>query len=453
VKTTVFEYLNTPSIILDTMRTHYSNELTLEDEGKDIELAGWVHDIRDLGKLKFLLVRDRGGIIQITAKKGETSDEIIDSIKGLSKETVIKVSGTVKSNDRAPNGLEINPKIIQTIAESITPLPLDVTGKVDADIDTRINNRFMDVRKPEVQAVFKIRAKIQEAYREFFLDRGFYEINPPTIIAAASEGGTNLFPITYFEREAFLAQSPQLYKQMMMCTGLDRIFITQPVFRAEPHNTPRHLNEIFQMDIEKAFIEDEEGVIEELEGVVQYIMKKVVEECDAELELLDRKTDVTIPKLPFKRVTYDECIDIVSKHDIKLEWGDDLTPEAEKTLNKVMKNQPFLIKHWPTAIRAFYSRPLDDRPEVCGAFDLDYMGMEMSSGAQRIHDHDQLVEALKKKDLDPDNFEFYLKAFRYGMPPHGGWSIGAERIAQAITGMKNIREVVLYPRDRTRVEP
>ncbi|MFH1403841.1 MAG: aspartate--tRNA(Asn) ligase [Candidatus Altiarchaeota archaeon] len=434
------------------MRTHYSNEITNGLDGKDVQVAGWVHDVRDLGKLKFLLIRDRGGVLQVTAKDGETPAEVMESINKLNKEAVVSVKGKVLVNNKAPRGFELKPDVVTLIADSVSPLPLDVTGKVDADLDTRLNNRFMDVRKPEVQAIFKIRAKIQEAYREFFINRGFIEINPPTVIAAASEGGTNLFPITYFEREAFLAQSPQLYKQMMMCTGLDKVFIMQPVFRAEPHNTPRHLNEILQMDVEKAFIKDEEGVLEELEGVVNHIMKRVCGECSEELKTLGREEEVVVPGLPFKRLTYDEVIDTLNENNIKIEWGEDIPPEGEKKLNELL-NEPFIIKHWPTKIRAFYSRPLDDRPEVCGAFDLDYMGMEMSSGAQRIHDHDQLVEALKRKGLNPENFEFYLKAFRYGMPPHGGWSIGAERITQAITGVKNIRECVLYPRDRTRVEP
>ena len=420
-------------------------------DGKSVVLAGWVHEFRDLGSLKFVLLRDRGGIAQVIAKKGVVEDGIIEQMSKLSKESVIQVEGVVKSNSKAPKGVEVIPSKISVIAHAQTPLPMDVTGKVDADLDTRLNNRFMDVRKPEVSAIFRVRAKVQEAFREFFTQRKFVEINPPSIIAAASEGGTNLFAITYFEREAFLCQSPQLYKQMMMCTGLDKVFITTPVFRAEPHNTPRHLNEIYQMDIEKAFIKDEEGVIEELEGVVHHIVKKVATDCAAEMEVLKRKVEV--PKLPFKRVSYDEVLEILEKHDLKLKWGEDIPPEGEKILNEHFSSHPFFITRWPTAIRAFYSRPIDGRPEICGAFDLDYMGMEMASGAQRIHDHDQLVEALKRKGLEPENFEFYLKAFRYGMPPHGGWSIGAERMTLALVGAGNIRECVLYPRDRHRVEP
>jgi len=433
------------------MRSHYSDQISEGLEGEKVRIAGWLHEVRDLGKLSFYIIRDKGGSIQVTCKKGETPDEATEALKSATKESVLSIEGVVKVNSRAPSGVELGPVFVDIIAVSDSPLPLDVTGKVDADLDTRLNNRFMDVRKPNVLAIFKIRATIQQAYREFFLGRGFFEINPPSIIAAASEGGTNLFPITYFEREAFLCQSPQLYKQMMMSTGLDKIFITQPVFRAEPHNTPRHLNEIYMLDVEKAFIKDEEDVMEELEGVMNHIVTKVVDECQQELANLGR-SELSVPKLPFKRLSYDDALDLLSENNIKLEWGDDIPPDGERKLHELF-NEPFFIKHWPTEIRAFYSRPLDDDPKICGAFDLDFMGLELSSGAQRIHDHDQLVEALKKKGLDPENFEFYLKAFRFGMPPHGGWGLGVERIMSALLGLSNVRECVLWPRDRTRVAP
>jgi len=432
------------------MRSHYSDEVGSLKEGDEVTLAGWIHEVRDLGNLKFIILRDKGGFIQLTAKKGVTSAETLDLLDSLSKESVVKVTGEVKANPKAPGGVEVNPKAVGVVASSLTPLPLDVTGKVDADLDTRLNNRFMDVRRPKVSALFKVRAKVQQSYREFFTGRGFVEVNPPSIISAASEGGTNLFPLTYFEREAFLCQSPQLYKQMLMSTGLDKVFITQPMFRAEPHNTPRHLNEIYMLDVEKAFIEDEEGVMEELEGVLHHILGKLSKECSKELELLDR--EIHVPSLPFKRVTYDEALEELSENNIRIEWGEDITPEGERKLHELYK-EPFFIKLWPTDIRAFYSRPLDDDPKYCSAFDLDFMGLELSSGAQRIHDHDQLVEALKKHNLNPENFEFYLKAFRYGMPPHGGWGLGVERIMTSVCGLQNIRECVLWPRDRHRIAP
>ena len=432
------------------MRSHYSNEVGADLDGESVKVAGWIHEVRDLGKLKFFIIRDKGGYIQVTTKDGVTESSVTDVLSKLSKESVVSIDGLVKVNSKAPGGVELNPITATCIAKSLSPLPLDVTGKVDADLDTRLNNRFMDVRKPNVAAIFKIRAAVLDSYRRFFIDRGYVEINPPSIIAAASEGGTNLFPITYFEREAFLCQSPQLYKQMMMCTGLDKVFITQPVFRAEPHNTPRHLNEIYMLDAEIAFIKDEEDVMAELEGVTQAMIKAAVEDCSDEMTLLGR--NIEVPKLPFKRLTYDDALNLLSENNIKLEWGDDIPPEGEKKLHELMQ-EPYYIKRWPTDIRAFYSRPIDGDEKVCGAFDLDYMGLELSSGAQRIHDHDQLVEALKKKGLDPDNFEFYLKAFRYGMPPHGGWGLGIERVLTSICGLSNVRECVLFPRDRTRVTP
>jgi len=432
------------------MRSNYSNEIGENYDGREVTLAGWVHEIRDMGRLKFLILRDRGGFIQVTAKAETTDKKILEAIDALSKESVVQVSGKVSANPKAPNKVELIPTSIKLLSPSDVPLPLDVTGKVDADLDTRLNNRFMDVRKPDVAAVFKIRSKVQESFREYFTKKGFIEINPPSIIAAASEGGTELFAISYFEKEAFLCQSPQLYKQMMMAGGFDKVFITMPVFRAESHNTTRHLNEIYQMDIEKAFIEDEEGVLEDLEGVVRHILEKVSVECAAELQTLGRK--IKVPKLPFKRLDYADAVSLLRENGVDLPLGSDFTPEAEKKLAEIM-GEPFFIKKWPTKLRAFYSKPLEDDPEHCRAFDLDYMGMEMASGAQRIHDHAELVQALKRKNLKPENFEFYLKAFRYGMPPHGGWSIGAERITEAITGVSNIREVVLYPRDRTRLEP
>lgn len=432
------------------MRSHYSNELESLEDGSDVILAGWVHEVRDLGRLKFILLRDRGGLVQVTAKKGVTGESVLNSIDSYSKESVVQVKGTVKRNKQAPGGIEVFPSEVNLIASSVSPLPLDVTGKVPADLDTRLNSRFMDVRRPGVGAIFKIRSKVQEAFREFLIGRGFIEINPPSIIAAASEGGTDLFAITYFEKEAFLAQSPQLYKQMLMGSGFDKVMITMPVFRAELHNTTKHLNEVYQMDIEKAYIKDEEDVLEELEGVTHHIFSKVSEECGRELEALGR--DLNVPELPFQRITYDEVLSLLDKKGLKLKWGSDLTTEAEKLICSEFKD-PFFITHWPTEIRAFYSRPLDGNPKICGAFDMLYSGLELASGAQRIHDVDQLVQAIKSRGLNPDNFEFYLKAFRYGMPPHGGWSIGAERITETLTGVDNIRECVLFPRDRTRLTP
>ena len=432
------------------MRSHYTSELSSRLSGEKVTVSGWVHEIRDLGKLKFLILRDRYDKVQVTAKKETTDKKVLDVIESISRESVVEVEGTVKEDAKAPGGFELIPEEITVIAQSNSPLPLDVTGKVSADLDTRLNNRYMDVRKPEVAAIFMIRAKIQEAFREYFTKKDFIEINPPSIIAAASEGGTDLFAITYFEREAYLAQSPQLYKQIMMASGLDKVFITMPIFRAELHNTTKHLNEVFMLDAELAFIRDEEDVMAHLEAVTHHMYQKVIEECASQLKTLGR--ELSVPKLPFKRVTYDDALSILSGKGIDLKWGEDLNPEAQKALTEEF-TEPYFITRWPTEIRAFYSRPLDDDPTRCAAFDLMDGDIELSSGAQRIHEHDLLVEALKKKGLNPASFEFYLKAFQYGMPPHGGFGMGAERLTEALTGVANIRECVLFPRDRTRLTP
>jgi len=432
------------------MRSHYSSEIAPELEGRDVVLCGWVHEVRDMGKLKFLVLRDREGFVQITAKKDACGEDVLSAISGVSKESVIEVSGKVKKNERAPGGVEVFPEKMNVLSMSQTPLPLDVTGKVDADIDTRLNNRFMDVRKPEIAAIFKIRARIVKAARIFLDKNGFVEIHTPKIIASASEGGTNLFPISYFDKEAYLAQSPQLYKQMMMATGLDRVYETTFYFRAEEHDTRRHLNEVTAVDAEMAFIRDEEDVMQMLEGLA-IEMIRAASECEKELSIL--KKEVAVPAKA-ERLTYDEALKMLEDHGKKIPWGEDFDTEGEKLLGEVMKNERstelYYIKDYPLKVRPFYTMPLDSK--YSRSFDLEYKGVEISSGAQRIHTYDLLVERLKHFRLNPDNFKYYLDAFRYGMPPHGGFGLGIDRLMMQILDV-GVREVVLFPRDRHRLTP
>jgi len=432
------------------MRSHYSSAIAPELEGKDVVLCGWVHEVRDMGKLKFLVLRDREGFVQITAKKGECGADVLSAISAVSKESVVEVSGKVKRNERAPGGVEVFPEKINVMSVSQSPLPLDVTGKVDADIDTRLNNRFMDVRKPEIAAIFKIRAKAVCAARRFLDANGFVEIHTPKIISSASEGGTNLFPISYFDKEAYLAQSPQLYKQMMMATGLDRVYETTFYFRAEEHDTRRHLNEVTAVDAELAFIKDEEDVMEILEGVA-IAMISAASECKKELSIL--KKEIAVPAKA-GRLTYDSALQILEDHGKKVPWGEDIDTEGEKLLGEAMKSERntelYFIKDYPLKVRPFYTMPLDDR--YSRSFDLEYKGVEVSSGAQRVHSYDLLVERLKAFKLNCDNFKFYLDAFRYGMPPHGGFGLGIDRMMMQMLDL-SVREVVLFPRDRHRLTP
>ena len=431
------------------MRSHYSGEIVPELNGKSVTVSGWVHEIRDLGKLKFLILRDREGFIQVTAKEGITRSDVLSDIDQLSKESIVEIDGRVKRNEKAPNGVEINPDRIALISRSDSPLPLDVTQKVSSDLDTRLNNRFMDIRKPEISAIFKLRGKILGAGREFLKENGFIEIHTPKIIASASEGGTELFPISYFDREAFLAQSPQLYKQMMMATGLDRVYEITTYFRAEEHDTRRHLNEVTAIDTEMAFIKDEEDVINVLEKLVLTMIKEG-SRCK-ELDVL--KKEIAVPR-KIERIEYDDALKLLEEHGKKLPWGEDLDTESEKLLGRVMREEfgsdLYFVIHFPLSIKPFYTMPRGER--YSRSFDLGYKGVEIASGGQRIHDPKLLLERLKHFNLNPDNFEFYLNAFRYGMPPHGGFGLGIDRVMMQLLDLP-IREVVLFPRDRHRLTP
>ncbi|MBQ6220592.1 MAG: aspartate--tRNA(Asn) ligase [Methanosphaera sp.] len=430
-------------------RTHYSNEISPELAGETVKVTGWVHEIRDLGGIVFVLIRDKYGITQLTAPSKKLSEEMMADVRAARKETIVTVTGTVQESGKAPNGIEIIPTNIDIINVSQLPLPLDTTEKVNAEMDTRLDSRFMDLRKHDVSAIFKIKNEILHTARNYFYDNDFTEITTPKLVASATEGGTELFPITYFEKEAFLGQSPQLYKQMMMATGLDNVFEIGQIFRAEEHDTLRHLNEALSIDAEMSF-RSQEDVMELLEDLIKNILSNVQENCSAELEDLGHELD--IPSTSFPVVPYEEVIDIVNSQDVEMEYGEDLNRAAEKVLGDTMGSYYF-ITEWPTAIKPFYVMPKEDDPEKSTAFDLMYRDLELSSGAQRIHDYDLLYNQLEAKDLNPDSFEKYLQAFKYGMPPHSGWGMGADRLTMVITGVKNIRETVLFPRDRRRLTP
>ncbi|WP_423791922.1 aspartate--tRNA(Asn) ligase [Methanocaldococcus indicus] len=423
----------------------YTSEITPDKDGEIVELAGWVHSVRALGKLVFVILRDREGTIQIVAPKQKVGEELFKKIKSLGQEDVIKVKGKVVANEKAPGGVEILPLEVEILNRAVRPLPLDPAEKVPAELDTRLDNRFLDLRKPKVQAIFKIRSEMLKSVRDTFYKEGFIEVNTPKLVASCTEGGTELFPISYFEKEAFLGQSPQLYKQMLMASGLDRVFEIAPIFRAEEHNTRRHLNEAISIDIEMAFADDKDAM-DMLEKVVLNALNDVYENREKELNILGVKLD--IPE-KIDRITYDEALEII-KNKVPIEWGDDLSREAEKVLGEEMGSYYF-ITDWPLEIRPFYTMPKDEK--IGKAFDLMYKDLELSSGAQRIHLYDLLVESIKKKGLSPEGFTFYLEAFKYGMPPHAGWGLGADRFTMVLTGRENIRECVLFPRDRQRLTP
>ena len=387
--------------------------------------------------------------------KNKVNKEIFLIIPKLNSEDVVAVEGVVNFTPKAKLGFEIIPEKIEILAKAESPLPLDPTGKVKAELDTRLDNRFIDLRKPEVMAIFKIRSNVFKAIREFFYQEGFVEIHTPKIIVTATEGGTELFPMKYFERDAFLAQSPQLYKQIMMASGLDRVFEIAPIFRAEEHNTTRHLNEAWSIDAEMAFIENEDEVMQILERLIAYTINYVREHNEKELKILDFELEE--PKLPFRRITYTQALEILKDLGKEIPWGEDIDTEGEKLLGRYIKEtydeDLYFIYQYPSEAKPFYIMKYDERPEISRAFDLEYRGVEITSGGQREHCYEKLKEQIAEKGLNVESFEFYLKAFRYGMPPHGGFGLGAERLLKQMLNLNNIREVILFPRDRRRLEP
>lgn len=435
---------------MEQLRTHYSKDVTQEDMGKKIVVAGWVEDIRNLGSIGFIILRDKKGTLQVTALKKEQPD-IFNSLTSLPRESVIAVKGLCKQSDKARNGYEVIPEEIEVLSIAETPLPLGVVDKVEAELDTRLDNRFIDLRKQEIQAIFKLRTGVLGAVHSCLRSLGFEEVHTPKIIGSSSEGGTDVFKLKYFEQNAFLAQSPQLYKQMLMATGLDRVYEIAWYFRAEEHNTRRHLNESTAVDVEMAFINNEEDVMKVLETLVHSMWKTASEKTD-ELTVLNKT--VSVPSLPFKRVTYDEVLVMLEKHDRVVEWGEDLGTEEEKLLGKIMGEKGhkfYFITRYPLSAKPFYTMPEDET--YSRSFDLECKGVELASGGQRIHEVSLLTERMKICGLNPNEFSSYLKGFRYGIPPHGGFGFGIERFMMELLDIQNIRECILFPRDRTRLNP
>ena len=435
---------------MEKIRSHYSLDVTEEDFGQNISVAGWVEDVRNLGSLAFVIIRDKKGTLQVTCIK-KLNAEAFEILSSIPRESVVSVKGLCQKSDKARNGYEVLPESVSVLSTSETPLPLGIVDKVDAELETRLDNRFLDLRKPEVQAMFRIRSAVLGSVHETLRSLGFEEVHTPKIIGTSSEGGTDVFRVKYFEKDAYLAQSPQLYKQMLMATGLDRVYEIAWYFRAEQHNTRRHLNESTAVDVEMAYISSEEEVMQVLETLVDNMWTAASRETDA-LQIL--KKSVTVPTLPFRRVAYDEVLQLLEKHDCHVERGEDLGTEDERLLGEIMQSEGcefYFITRYPLQAKPFYTMPEGDK--YSRGFDLECKGVELASGSQRIHQVDVLESRIKELGLNVDDFSSYLKGFRYGMPPHGGFGFGIERFMMELLDVFNIRECILFPRDRTRLNP
>ena len=422
--------------------------------GETVTIRGWVQDTRNLGGISFVTLRDRNSTIQITLPKKKIEPTLFETLTKVARESVVSVTGEVKESNQTALGVELIPSACEVISEAATPLPLGVVDKVNVEMDTRLNSRFMDLRKPEVRSVFEIRSAATALIHEYMISNGFVNVATPKINAAGAEGGATLFKVDYFGKPAFLAQSPQLFKQMLMSTGLDRVYEIGPAFRAEHSNTTRHVTEFTSWDGEFCWIEKEEDVMDEIEKAVRYIIKGINERCARQLELLG-KSAIEVSAEPFPKLTYAECLKIVQAKGLNLADGADLGTDGEKLVGEYMAEKGFplyFICEYPEEEKPFYIMEKDGT-SYSFSFDLDYKGQEISSGGQREHRYDRLLARMEKKGLDPADFEDYLAAFKFGMPPHGGFGIGIDRFIEKMLDLPNVREAILFPRDLNRLYP
>ena len=416
-------------------------------QGDKVRLNGWVQDTRKLKSVSFIILRDHTGKVQVTLKPDSISN--YDAISEISRESVVEIEGTVDKKSGAKMGVEIQAASVKILNVSDAPLPLGIDDPVEADFDTRLNNRFLDLRKPENNIIFRVESSLLWGMRKYLMGQNFVEVHTPKIVAAATEGGADLFRVQYFEKQTFLNQSPQLYKEILMASGMDRVFEVGPAFRAEEHNTPRHLNEFTSVDIEMSF-SDHNDAMAMLENAVKAGIEEVVATYSESLKMLGK--DLRVPKVPFPRISYTKCVELIEKKGFTFNFGEDFNTEHLKEIGKEFEDFYF-ITDWPASVRAFYTMPNPRDPKLTNSYDLQYGEKEITSGAQRVHDPEMLEKRFREKGLNPSDFEFYIKAFRYGMPPHAGWGLGLERLTMIILDIPNIRAVTLFPRDRTRVVP
>jgi nondiscriminating aspartyl-tRNA synthetase len=422
-------------------------------DGESVRIGGHLEDYRALGGVAFALVRDGSGTTQVTLKKGVADPALFTLFETTPRESVVEVEGVAKRSEKSNRGVELFPSAVRVVTAAEVPLPLGVVDKVGADLDTRLNHRVLDLRKPAVRAIFELRAAVLEGFRKAFRELAFVEVETPKILRQGAEGGATLFPVDYFGGRAFLAQSPQLYKQMLMAADFERVFEIAPAFRAEPSDTIRHITEFASLDGEMAFIDSAEDLRVTLEEAVARTIAHARSVLTATGNpLVARLTD---PPRPFPRIPFATVSEWLGRPGTE----QDLGTEDEKRLGEVVQQKLgvplYYITDFPTSIKAgtFYARRQDDHPELTEYFDLEFSGLEIASGGPREHRLDRLLANMGSAGVDPAAFAGYLEAFRFGMPPHGGWGFGVDRFTWVLAGVPNIRETRLFPRDRYRLDP
>lgn len=428
-----------------------SRLLTGDFEGKRVKVNGAVHTIRDMGEVAFIVLRKREGLLQCVFEEGKTQFDL----KELKEEATIEAEGTVKREDRAPNGIEIRLDTIRVLSEPAAPMPFVVSKwKLPTTLETNLDNRAIALRNVRERAKFRIQEGVVRGFRDFLYTQGFTEIHTPKIGAKSAEGGANLFRLEYFHRPAVLQQSPQFYKQMMVGV-FDRVFETAPVFRAEKHNTKRHLNEYTSLDFEMGYIDSFADIMAMETGFLQYTMQLLEKEYAREVKLLG----ITLPKTTeIPTVRFDEAKQrVAEKYHREFRNPYDLEPEEEALIGQYFKEEYdadfVFVTHYPSKKRPFYAMDDPADPNYTLSFDLLYHGLEITTGGQRIHDYRMLLEKMEKRGMTDEGMEQYLAVFKHGMPPHGGLGIGLERLTMKLCGEDNVRETTLFPRDLSRLEP
>ncbi len=418
--------------------------------GKCVRVEGWVHAIRKFGAVNFLILRDRSGQAQVILEPGQ-----MERLDGLQVETVVAVEGTVEEEERAANGVEIRDASLEVISPVTDVLPFELNKRVlKPSLDVFLNNATVGLRYPARAATFRLYSDLLFGFRDYLLGRDFTEIHTPKLVGEATEGGANVFQLDYFGKPAYLAQSPQLYKQIMVGV-FERVFEIGPAFRAEPHYTVRHINEYTSLDVEMGFITGPEEVMGLLIALLEQMVQAMVGRHPRDVEALGIELP-TFGEVP--RITFREAQQIIlDRHGENRFEEPDLSPQDERWLGEWALEEHgtdfVFVTHFPTTKVAFYSKPDPGDPEYALNFDLIFRGQELVSGSQRINDHDELLARLEARGMNAASFTGYLEAFKYGMPPEGGFAIGSERLLMRLVGAGNIRETTLFPRDVNRLSP
>ncbi|MDP3763410.1 MAG: aspartate--tRNA(Asn) ligase [bacterium] len=419
-----------------------------------VRICGWVGRLRDQKRMQFLIIRDHTGSAQVIHEKSANT-ELATIIGSLTPESAVEITGKVVTNPVVKlGGLEIVVESVLVVSKADALLPLGESP----NIETRLDWRFLDLRTPQNLLIFKIQTAAEHAMRSFWRSEGFIEIHSPKFMGSASESGAELFEVKYFDRKAYLAQSPQFYKQMAMTAGFDRVFEIGPVFRANPSFTSRHDTEFTSVDVEISWIESHEDVMQLEERWLRHILQAVKDEYGEEIKAAFG-TEIAIPNLPFPRVTMAEAYEILDQMGHRIERGDkgDLDPEGERLLYRHLQEKTghefVFVTEYPSVVRAFYHMRPEGKPHLTKSFDLLWKGLEVTTGAQREHRYDILVEQAKEKGLSLEPIQYYLDFFRYGCPPHGGYGFGLTRMLMVMLNLKNVREVTFLYRGVNRLTP